>query len=477
MSIVLNIVVIYMLLLIGVSFLSAAFQQGNTAEGFLLANKQLTWPLIGVMIAGLAVGGSSTVGVAQNAYTAGLSAGWYNVAWATGPVFAGIFLAMKIRRSNKVTINEMMGTVFGEAFEAVSAMIQIIVFAVIVALQIIAGGAILTAILPEFFTMKLGLIISALMFGIIATTGGLLAASLSNVVNMLVIYTGIILGVFAAVKQYGGFSTINAALPPGISGDGSHWYHLTSGMGLAVIAAWFLTMLIQGLPNGSIIQCFIAAKTPEQARKGAFFSALLMIPGGFLSAIFGIIAAVQFPNIENTAMALPMVAMTLPGWVAGILLAGLWAADISTATGLMIAASTMITQDVLFKHVIDVRNHRKRLWISRLTVASMVVISYIAATKIANILSSLMAAMSLFAPYAILIVAIYWAPNLVRKSSGWGTFSAATVTFIITNFLKPEWCIAGQPIFTVMLVSLIAFFLCLLDKRKAPAHLVMEEKE
>ena len=33
---------------------------------------------------GLAIGGASTVGIAQNAYTAGLSAGWYDVAWAGG---------------------------------------------------------------------------------------------------------------------------------------------------------------------------------------------------------------------------------------------------------------------------------------------------------------------------------------------------------------------------------------------------------
>ncbi len=477
MSVVLVIVILYMVLLVAVSWLSAVFQRGGTAEGFLFANRQLTWPLIGVMIAGIAVGGSSTVGVAQNAYTAGMSAGWYNVAWAVGPVFAGIFLASKVRRSNKATINEMMGTVFGEAFEVVSAIIQIIVFTVIVALQIIAGGAILTAILPDVFTMEMGLLVSAVMFGIIAATGGLLAASLSNVLNMLVIYVGVIIGVIVAVQQYGGFDTINAALPAGISGDGSHWYHLTSGMGMAVIVAWFLTMLIQGLPNGAIMQNFIAAKTPQHARKGAFFSAVVMIPCGFLSAIFGIIAVVEFPSIENTAMALPMIVMTLPGWVAGILLAGLWAADISTATGLMITVSTMITKDIIFKHVTEVRNRKKRLWISRITVAGVVLVAYLAATQIGNILGSLMAVMTLFAPYAILIMAIYWAPNLVRKSTGWVTFGAATITFIITNFIKPELSIAGQPIFTVMVVSLIAFALCLLDKRKAPVHLVMEDEE
>ncbi len=37
-------------------------------------------------IAGLAIGGASTIGIAENAFTVGLSAGWYDTAWAIGAV-------------------------------------------------------------------------------------------------------------------------------------------------------------------------------------------------------------------------------------------------------------------------------------------------------------------------------------------------------------------------------------------------------
>lgn len=77
MNIALIIVVVYMLLLLFVAWASTMFRRNKSAESFLLADKQLSWPLVGVMIAGIAVGGSSTVGIAQNAYTTGISAGWY----------------------------------------------------------------------------------------------------------------------------------------------------------------------------------------------------------------------------------------------------------------------------------------------------------------------------------------------------------------------------------------------------------------
>ena len=100
-----------------------------------------------------------------------------------------------------------------------------------------------------------------------------MAASLSNVVNIAVIYIGLTVGVIATVFHFGGFETINMALPAGMSGDGSHWYSLVSGMGLAAIVAWFVTMIIDAVPNGGVIQNIIAARSPEDARKGTILPA------------------------------------------------------------------------------------------------------------------------------------------------------------------------------------------------------------
>ena len=350
MNIALIIVAVYMFLLLFVAWASAMFRRNSSAEAFLLANKQLSWPLVGVMIAGIAVGGSSTVGIAQNAYTTGMSAGWYDVAWAAGAIIVGFGLATHIRGCGFDTINKMLEAVFGSKFSLVSTGIQVIINTVIIALQIIAGGAILTALMPDVFTMKLGIVISAAMFGLISFVGGLTAASVSNVVNIAVIYVGLIIGLVATVSHFGDFETINSALPAGLSGDGSHWYSLVSGMGPAAILAWFVTMIVDAVPNGGVIQNIIAARSPLDAKKGAIFAGLLMIPAGFMSAVFGIVAAAYFPGLESSALALPSVVMELPSWVAGILLAGLWAADVSTATGLMMGVSTMVSEDIIFKY-------------------------------------------------------------------------------------------------------------------------------
>ncbi|MEE0435371.1 MAG: hypothetical protein UDB11_08205 [Peptococcaceae bacterium] len=119
MNIALIIVVVYMLLLLFVAWASTMFRRNKSAESFLLADKQLSWPLVGVMIAGIAVGGSSTVGIAQNAYTTGISAGWYDVAWAAGAIVVGFALASHMRQCEYDTINKMLECVFGNAFSLV----------------------------------------------------------------------------------------------------------------------------------------------------------------------------------------------------------------------------------------------------------------------------------------------------------------------------------------------------------------------
>lgn len=470
MNIALLIVILYMVVLMAVSWYSAYRQRGQSGDGFLFADKQLPWPLVGVMIAGIAIGGSSTVGIAQNSYTMGLSAGWYDVAWAAGALVMGLFFAEKMRASEQKTVNQMLGAVFGDTFQTISAFLQIIINIVIIALQIIAGGAILTALLPDFFTMKLGIIVSAIVFGLISTVGGMLAASLTNVVNLIVIYVGIIVGVVAAITTFGDFETINLSLPTGMSGDGSHWYSLVKGMGMTAISAWFITMILQGIPNGGVLQSVISAKDPKHAKKGAIFGAILMVPAGFLSAIFGIIAAGQFPGLASSAMALPSIVMMLPGWIAGILLAGLWAADVSTATGLMMGAGSMFCEDILYKRFIKNADRKKQIMISRIVVFVIVIISYILATQISSILGSLMKALSLFAPYAILMTSIYIFPKTAKRYTGWITLIAGIVCFVIVQFIMPELRIAGQAIYSVFLVSLIAFVVSQLDKVPAPVE-------
>ncbi len=111
MSMQLCILVAYILVLYGISwYATKQIQQGKGgALQYLLAGRNLPMIVMAAMLAGLAIGGASTVGVAEHAYKAGLSAGWYNAAWGTAGILAGIFAAHYFRRMEVNTIPEMDG--------------------------------------------------------------------------------------------------------------------------------------------------------------------------------------------------------------------------------------------------------------------------------------------------------------------------------------------------------------------------------
>ena len=69
------IILVYIGVLFGISWY-VKHKAAASAEAYVLAGRKLTTPLIMVSIVGLAVGGASTIGVAEQAYKVGLSAGW-----------------------------------------------------------------------------------------------------------------------------------------------------------------------------------------------------------------------------------------------------------------------------------------------------------------------------------------------------------------------------------------------------------------
>ncbi len=64
------IVIIYICCLVLISLFSVKFVKKDAA-GFLLAGRSWPWFIVGFMVTGLAIGGASTVGCAQQAFEKG----------------------------------------------------------------------------------------------------------------------------------------------------------------------------------------------------------------------------------------------------------------------------------------------------------------------------------------------------------------------------------------------------------------------
>ena len=104
MNIPLLIVILYVLLLFGISIY---------VSYFLLYKGKNNAFVVAASIAGLAIGGASTIGIAENAFTVGLSAGWYDTAWAIGAVVSSMLAVRYLRRSQYTTISGLVRDLYG----------------------------------------------------------------------------------------------------------------------------------------------------------------------------------------------------------------------------------------------------------------------------------------------------------------------------------------------------------------------------
>lgn len=448
MSIATLIVGIYVILLFSISWISKHLARGKT-ENYVLAGRRMTTPLIMVTIVGLAVGGASTIGVAEQAYVKGISAGWYTSAWGIGAIVMGLTVAKKYRKLNITTIPEMLERYYDKKSMIAGISIQILVQLCIMSLQYVAGGTILAALMPEVFNITTGMIMSAVVFIGVTLLGGMWSAGISNVLNVSLKYVGITLAVIMAIYSMGGMAAIESQAPSAAALD------LVDGVGLTTIITWIVTLITVNLSLQSIIQISLSAKSVSTARKGFIIGGLLMLPIGFISAYLGVVAAELYPGLTPT-LALPKLIMGMNPWLAGITLAALWAADVSTACNLLLSSGTLFSQDIYKRFINPNVNEAIYMRVTRLSVVAMGILTFIFALTITGIIATLMQGLSLMAGFAVIVLMTLYAPQYCSKVSAFYTLVAAVVTLIAWNAV-PQIHVVPHVIYLEWIVCAVTF--------------------
>lgn len=470
-NIQLVILVIYISLLVVVSVIANRIQSkhGSGAAEYLLAGRKLPALMIATMLAGLAIGGASTVGVAQNAYTQGLSAGWYNAAWGVAGIVVGIFAAKYLRRIEVVTIPEMMGKMFGPGARILGAIAQLLIMMVITSLQYVAGGAVLAALLPDIFTFHSGMVATAALFVGIAVAGGYLAGGLASVINVIVIYGGICAALISSLNSVGGMENLVISMPVG-----APWFDWVSGVGIAVVAAWMVVMVTQAFSVQAISQIAFAARDEKAAQKGFILGGMIIIPVGFLCAMFGIIAAYKFPGLQNSAMALPTLMTSISPLIGGIFLAALWAADISTAVALLLGSVTLVLEDIWKRISHRTLSEKQEILVSRIIILFVSAFTFILAITSVSILKTITSALAVMVSFTILILVNLIAPRLCKRISGFWTILTSLLIWVAWTFI-PQVRIVPHVIYLEWPVCLGVFLLTSI-LGKEPAHDILESK-
>lgn len=462
MNIPLLIVALYVVLLFAIS-IHVSRKQKQDGEAFLLYRGKNSSFVVAASIAGLAIGGASTIGIAENAFTVGLSAGWYDTAWAIGAVVSS-FLAVKyLRRSGYGTISGLVGDLYGKQTSFVMVIAMCIIQAGIIALQYKAGGSILASLLPDIFTVQSGTFFSFLIFMLIAMVGGMGSVSLTNVLNLVLIYVGVIMAVIIVLTHQGGWAAIQSltASQPDVP-----YLSFTAGMGWLGILSWIVVMLGNTNSVQGVVQIGLTGKNEKSAQRGFLIGALLMVPIGFLCALLGVAGKALQPDAQ-AAVALPMILMSIPPVLGGITLSGLWAADMGTGCSMIIGLSTTVSSDVL-AHIPGLRiPPEKKALLNKIVVVISSILTYLLATQMGSILGAMQKALSLAIGTSFIVIGGLLFPGFTGKRAGFLTVLASIVAILAWNLIPALATVFKSVGFFMLAVCGAVFVLTsLMDREK-----------
>ncbi len=337
---------------------AADFASGGGKSGALI---------VAGTIMGTLVGGSSTIGTAQLAYTYGFSAWWFTLGGGIGCLLLAIFFVGPLRRSGCGTLVGMISKEYGTKAGLLSSILSSIGIYINILSQLISATAVLAVIMPELGVIP-ELLISAALMAVYVIFGGVRGAGMVGMVKLVLLYFAMIGGgilVLYMVGGFDGFADMVHAIEAG--GDGINLFSVFS-RGIATDGGKGLSLLLGVLTTQTYGQAVLAGRTDRTARAGALISACMIPPIGVGGILIGLYMRAHAPGIAAKTALTSFVLEYMPGPLAGIVLGTLLIAVVGTGAGLSLGITAVINNDIVKKLTRKFDEPKKNLHLTRVCI-------------------------------------------------------------------------------------------------------------
>jgi len=382
----LAIIAVYFLAIIGIGVWSKRRAGGQ--NGFFVAHRRGTLPLITGSLIATALGGSATVGMAGLGFKQGLTGAWWLLVGSIGLVILGVFFARKIRGAALYTLPELVERQYDRRVSLAASTLIVIAWVGVVAGQIIAAGTVLSIL--GIGSVAFWMTVFTIVFVAYAILGGQFSIIRTDVFQAVILFLGIFAALALVFSQVGGLDGLKASLPLGyfsfpVSSEFS-WKALLSL--LILVGATYVV----GPDMYSRLFC---AKGEKTAQQSAILSAFLFIPLAFAITLIGMGAKVLYPEISAEGAFPQVIASVLSPGLSGLLLAALVAALMSSADTCLLTQGVILTEDII-KRVHPAFDERKTVLLTRLSLIGLGLVALGLALALKGVISSLLFAYTIF---------------------------------------------------------------------------------
>ncbi|HJE57614.1 MAG TPA: sodium:solute symporter [Nocardiopsis listeri] len=313
-------------------------RRAKSKSDYLVAGRRLGPLMYAGTMAAVVLGGASTVGGIGLGYTYGISGAWLVVAIGVGILALHLFFAERISRLRVFTVSEMLDLRYGGDSRIVSALVMWGYTFVLTVPSTLAFSTIFSGLfeLPRVVAIILGGSIVVLY----STMGGMWSVTMTDMAQFAIKTIGLLFILTpVAVWSAGGFSGMRESLDPS--------YFDPTAIGGQTVLTYFVIYSLGLLIGQDIWQRVFTGRDDKVAKVGGIGAGVYCLIYGVCGALIGTAAAVMFPNLADPDHSFTlMVEATLPTGVAGLVLAAALSAVMSTASGALIACSTVTSTDL-----------------------------------------------------------------------------------------------------------------------------------
>ena len=430
-------------------------KKNKDTDDFFLGGRKLG-PLVTAMSAEASDMSSwLLLGLPGVAYLAGLpEAVWTALGLAVGTYLNWLIVAKRIRRYSikldAITVPEFFTKRYRDSkhiLQFVAALIIVVFFVPYTGSGFAACGKLFSSLFGMDY--HVAMIVSALVIAVYTTLGGFLAASTTDFIQSIVMTIAIVVVFGFGASVAGGWGAVmdNARALPG-------YLNLTQGYDVATgTAATYSTLSIAstlawglgyfGMPH--ILLRFMAARKESELKMSRRIASIWVVISMAVAVLIGIVGLGMskvgaIPTLEGSDSETVLVKiaelLASKGWIfaiiAGVILAGVLAATMSTADSQLLAAASGVTEDILAAKLGVKLDPKKQMLIARLAVIAISLIGIIVAwnpdSSVFKIVSFAWAGFgATFGP--IVLLALFWKRSNLQGAVA-GMISGGIVIFV-----------------------------------------------
>ena len=409
-----------------------AHKKVKTADDMVTGGHRIPFIILVGSLLATWCGGGGITGNASIIYNGGPWVGAITFAAPPIGIILLYFIAGKVRKSNKVTVPEIMGARYGQSASIISAVCVMLAYVGVLATQLKAAADILVLLCSSSgveISRGLALVICTTIIVVITVGGGLVSVAYSDAISALIMIGGFFIAIPILISVA---NAQGAVLPPEKT-------TLTGGMSGWELLGYFLPSLALMLGDQNMLQRFASAKNSTEAKKsniGMFIGEILVIV-----SIIAVVtqAARLYPTLDTPSNVIFQVSVDyLPMAFGALIMCACMAFIVTTADSYLLSSATNLTNDIYVKYIRKDATDKQKMLVLRGTIVVFSVIAVALTLYFPTVLSLQMTAYTMYG--AAITPAILFA--LFSKKV---TPAAGIAGILVCGLATIVWTLMGTP--------------------------------